>query len=747
MNIWTSGDFVFKPTNEIASKIKLTIDNTKIDNDLTDFPVNVSLSSSAGQTSFDVTDVFDTLVIYGNRKRIYAVDSGINELFTEIERWDQDNEEANLWVKVPTVYASTGTVLYLYYSATIDDQTAYTGDVGDVPAQNVWDDYFTAVWHMSQDPVGGTDCIIDSTGSGTHGTPDGAMDSNDLVDGKIGKGIDFDGSNDLINCGTNAANDTTEALTVEAVFKTSEVKTQRITTKDDVDAPNRKYELHINSSESIAANIWQTPSTSANVNTDNGLGGNFIDGAYHHAAVAINTDIPTITLNAGLYSNSDPTPTSKTLGSLACLIDQVAWQGDASCGGYVSSSDDSAGVDLGSIKTIYGMSWAAGVSVGSTQVYRYFGTDTDSMEIYKSNDNSSWTLAEQFTDMVVASYWHPGVWGGTWVYWATKFSSPHTARYFKMNTVTYGPPKCTPTYGGTGAAGLAMVEIYVSADFGDARLYVDGVLNVSSTAELSSIQSQPSVPVLIADRYDEATDYAFKGVIDEVRLSSVRRDAEWIKATYYSSWDDLITFEAVEDALLPGEVRVYDKLTEILLGTVNHDSGVNSVWANDDYLYIATTNSGVLMSPMSSISGSIYNDLSIYKTYPDISNESVNYIHGDGNYLCVATISGAHIFDLTTNSGVYTNTSILADKCHQLADRTSYYIYDNNLRTVYNDNSTHLYSAGDGLIPTVSGINDVYVVSGTKNLILLATTDGVTVIEENKGVEAISRFKYYYIEG
>jgi len=45
-----------------------------------------------------------------------------------------------------------------------------------------------------------------------------------------------------------------------------------------------------------------------------------------------------------------------------------------------------------------------------------------------------------------------------------------------------------------------------------------------------------------------------------------------------------------------------------------------------------------------------------------------------------------------------------------------------------------------------SGINDIYVVFGTNNLILLATTDGVVVIEESKGNESNSLFKYFYIE-
>jgi len=191
-------------------------------------------------------------------------------------------------------------------------------------------------------------------------------------------------------------------------------------------------------------------------------------------------------------------------------------------------------------------------------------------------------------------------------------------------------------------------------------------------------------------------------------------------------------------------INVYNLVNETLIGAITY-LNVNSVWANDDYLYIGTTDSGVLESPISSISGGIYNDFDIYKDYPFIENY-VNYIHGAGNYLNIATISGVHIFNLATDIEVYYNESILADKCHQMADRTSYYIYNDKLKTVYNDDSTHLYQSGDGIIPTVSGINDLYVVSGTKNLILLATTAGAVMIEERKGSEANSRFKYYYIE-
>ena len=42
-------------------RIKLTIDGSKIEGDLTDFPVMVTLSSGVGLNNADVTDVFDKL--------------------------------------------------------------------------------------------------------------------------------------------------------------------------------------------------------------------------------------------------------------------------------------------------------------------------------------------------------------------------------------------------------------------------------------------------------------------------------------------------------------------------------------------------------------------------------------------------------------------------------------------------------------------------------------------------------------
>ncbi len=98
----------------------------------------------------------------------------------------------------------------------------YVGDTGEVPAQNVWDDNFAAVYHMSQDPSGGADCILDSTANANHGTPNGSMTSDDLVPASIGYGLEFDGSNDYINLDTVLDGFAISKFSAELSFSTTQ---------------------------------------------------------------------------------------------------------------------------------------------------------------------------------------------------------------------------------------------------------------------------------------------------------------------------------------------------------------------------------------------------------------------------------------------------------------------------------------------------------------------------------------------
>lgn len=199
-----------------ANRIELTIDNTKVDTaNLTDFPVMVKLSTASGIGDVDVSAVFDELTSDANRKKIAVTSSdGTTQLYCEIEKWDDANETAWLHVKVPSVAYDADTVLYLYYDSAQADNTTYVGDTTDAVTHNVWDANFAAVYHMAQDPNGDvTDAIKDSTSNGNDGTPHGTMATADLVDGKVGKAIEFDGSDDGINFGNDSSLDIAAALT------------------------------------------------------------------------------------------------------------------------------------------------------------------------------------------------------------------------------------------------------------------------------------------------------------------------------------------------------------------------------------------------------------------------------------------------------------------------------------------------------------------------------------------------------
>ena len=198
-------------------RIKLTIDKDVVDTAAqTNFPVMVYLSAASGIGDVDVSAVFDELTSNDNRKKIAVTSAdGTTELYVEIERWDDANEKAWLHVKVPSVAYDADTILYLYYDADHADNDTYVGDTTDAVTHNVWDADFKAVYHMAQDPNGDVaDAIKDSTSNANDGTPAGTMLTADLVDGKVGKAIDFDGADDAINVGTFGA---VSNFTIEAI--------------------------------------------------------------------------------------------------------------------------------------------------------------------------------------------------------------------------------------------------------------------------------------------------------------------------------------------------------------------------------------------------------------------------------------------------------------------------------------------------------------------------------------------------
>ena len=157
----------------------VTIDHSQVIEPLSDFPVYIQTVDNDLKNHAQ-SDGDDILFMDG---------TGVaHRLWFETETYDQSTGTLVAWVKLPSLNVIDDTVFYLYYgNAEVTSQQ--------FPEQ-VWDDPYRAVWHLNNNPIEG---IIDSTLNNNDGTSQGGMTSSDLVTGKTGPCLDFDGINDCIS--------------------------------------------------------------------------------------------------------------------------------------------------------------------------------------------------------------------------------------------------------------------------------------------------------------------------------------------------------------------------------------------------------------------------------------------------------------------------------------------------------------------------------------------------------------------
>ena len=200
-------------------RVQITIDHNSIDSDLTDFPLLLYLSNSSGTEPDDLAFVFTEIQNDNNRQKIAVTESdGTTQCYVEIERWENAQDEAWLWVKVPSISSSVDTVLYLYYDSTQPDNTTYVADWGSRP--EVWSNGFVGVWHLCDPLTGGPPRMaLDSTANNHDGTCQGGMNPGDQVDGQINGSLDLDGTNDRIQT-TCDESETADDITWECWFET-----------------------------------------------------------------------------------------------------------------------------------------------------------------------------------------------------------------------------------------------------------------------------------------------------------------------------------------------------------------------------------------------------------------------------------------------------------------------------------------------------------------------------------------------
>ncbi|MFC1586606.1 DUF2341 domain-containing protein, partial [Fibrobacterota bacterium] len=158
--------------------LNTTSSGADVENAVYDFPVLLRFTAE----NFTFSQALDS----GKDVR-FAKSDGSTPLFYDIERWDSANALAEVWVKVDTVAGNSTTEFTMYWGNSSASDWSFPNVVFDT------DNSFGGVWHLNEDPNGDpANGIKDRTSNANHGTPGGSMTTADLVDGVVGKGIQFD---------------------------------------------------------------------------------------------------------------------------------------------------------------------------------------------------------------------------------------------------------------------------------------------------------------------------------------------------------------------------------------------------------------------------------------------------------------------------------------------------------------------------------------------------------------------------
>jgi hypothetical protein len=194
----------------------------------------------------------------------------------EIERWDESANEAEIWVKVDTVFKNNSTqkfemFVYQDNSGTVSDGSAVFDTSGG----------FDGVWHMNENPdSGGQNAVRDRTLNANHMTPDGLMSSGNVVNGVCGKGMRFDGVDDYLMCSSPASSlKFYESLTISAW-----VKILSHTAPNNASVISRQFQTGIDESWTLFMMKSNKPSLIAGSVTTPAVASAINDDSWYHIA-------------------------------------------------------------------------------------------------------------------------------------------------------------------------------------------------------------------------------------------------------------------------------------------------------------------------------------------------------------------------------------------------------------------------------------------------------------------------------
>ncbi len=146
-------------------------------------------------------------------------------------------------------------------------------------------------------------------------------------------------------------------------------------------------------------------------------------------------------------------------------------------------------------------------------------------------------------------------------------------------------------------------------------------------------------------------------------------------------------------------LNIIDIDSENRYAYINYSDGFDTVWANDDRVFVGSTYGGIKYVDKTCISGSIYSPYNIttclvdYKSPPVITSLEVKYIHGNDNRLVCCTSNGVDVIKMGANG--YRNYKLFdnAQKCFMTSTGQFYYTVHNGdvvIPTRWNDSGSNI---------------------------------------------------------
>jgi hypothetical protein len=201
-------------------------------------------------------------------------------------------------------------------------------------------------------------------------------------------------------------------------------------------------------------------------------------------------------------------------------------------------------------------------------------------------------------------------------------------------------------------------------------------------------------------------------------------------------------------------LNIYEITSEEYYAYITISGGFNTIWGNEDRIFLGSTISGVYYIEKSCISGSIESPYDLATCLGQLtslmpyetSSQYIQYLHGYNDTLLVITDVGVDVMKLDPHSFKSTATISGVQKGFMTPSGRFYYTISGSewsldrLNNHLCDWTTPDYSwiTGSGVLASGITLNDLYV---DGNFVYVATSSGVYKLEEGS-----NRYAIYYIE-